>query len=196
MKITNVKDRIMEATTKLIEECTSIESVTIRDIASSAGVGVGLINYHFQTKENLINQCVQKLIGNIINKFEVIYLSLTLEPLDKLRFLAKSTCSFLAKNQGISRVSILSDLFTGSYSDNTAQTIEAYLPIMKDIYGDAKSDKELYLYTHIFITTLQSAFLRRDVFMKKVQVDFYDTMQREEFIDMVVDIIFYKKEVV
>ena len=190
MKNTDVKDKIMDATTKLIEECVSIENVTIRDIAAKAGVGVGLINYHFQTKENLINQCVQKIIGNVINRFGSLYQNLTLEPLDKLRFLAKSTCTFLVKNQGISRASILSDLIAGNYSDNTSQTIEAYLPVVREICGETKSDRELYLSTHILITTLQSAFLRRDVFMQNTEVDFYDTKQREGFIDMVVEIIF------
>lgn len=190
MTDTNVKDKIMDAATKLIEECASIEDVTIRDIAGKAGVGVGLINYHFQTKENLINQCVQKIIGNVINKFDAMYKSLTLAPLDKLRFLAKSTCSFLVKNQGISRASILSDLFAGNCTDNTTQTIEAYLSVVREIYGVTKSDEELYLSTRILITTLQSAFLRRDVFMQNANVDFYDKEQRERFIDMVIDIIF------
>lgn len=190
MQNTNVKDKIMHATTKLIETCVSIENVTIRDIAAEADVAVGLINYHFQTKENLINQCVQKIIGNIINKFDALQYSLTLEPMDKLRFLVKSTCAFLAQNQGISRASILSDLFAGNGSDNTSQTIKAYLPVMRDIYGETKSDKELYLCTHILIATLQSAFLRRDVLMQNAEVDFYDTDQRERLIDTIVGIIF------
>ncbi|HEY5585257.1 MAG TPA: TetR/AcrR family transcriptional regulator, partial [Ruminiclostridium sp.] len=178
MKNNNVKDKIMDATTKLIGECVSIENVTIRDIAAKAGVGVGLINYHFQTKENLINQCVQRIIGNVINKFDKLYQSLTLEPLDKLRFLAKSTCSFLAQNQGVSKASILSDLFNGNCSDNTSQTMRAYLPVIREICGDKKSEKELYVLTHILITTIQSAFLRRDVFRQSADVDFYDTKQR------------------
>ena len=190
MKNTDVKDKIIDATTKLIEECESIENVTIRDIASMAGVGIGLINYHFQTKENLINLCVQKIIGNIINRFDSIYNSLTLEPLDKLRFLAKSTCSFLVLNQGISRASILSDLFAGNSADNTSQTIKAYLPVVREIYGDTKTHEEIYICTHILITTLQSAFLRRDVLMQNVELDFFDATQRERYIDMLVEIIF------
>jgi len=189
MKNTNVKDKIMDATIELIEECVSIESVTVRDIAAKVGIGVGLINYHFQTKENLINQCVQKIIGNVINKFDSLYQSLTLEPLDKLLFLAKLTCTFLVKNQGISRVSILSDLIAGNCLDNTSQTIKAYIPVMREICGEAKSDEEIYLSTHILITTLQSAFLRRDVFMQNAKVDFYNMKQREQYIDMVVKII-------
>lgn len=189
MKNTNVKDKIMDATIELIEECASIENVTIRDIAAKVGVGVGLINYHYQTKDNLISQCVQKIIGNVINKFDVIYKDLTLEPLDKLCFLAKLTCSFLVKNQGISRVSILSDLINGNCLDNTSQTIRAYIPVVREVCGDTKTDEEIYLSTHIMITTLQSAFLRRDVFIQNAKIDFYDIKQRERYIDIVVGII-------
>lgn len=190
MKSTLVKDNIVDATTQLIEECVSIEDVTIRDIAARAGVGVGLINYHFQTKENLINQCVQKIIGTVINRFGTIYEKLTLEPLDKLRFLAKSTCTFLVNNQGISRASILSDLVAGNCSDNTSQTIKAYLPVMREIYGETKTDQELYLSTHMLITTLQSTFLRRNVLLQDAEVDFYDQVQREHYIDRIIDTIF------
>jgi len=189
MREPNVKDRILDATIELIGQCASIENVTIRDIAAKAGVGVGLINYHFQTKENLINQCVQKIIGNTINKFDELYKSLILEPVDKLRFLSKLTCTFLVKNQGISRASILSDLKAGSCTDNTSQTMEAYLPVMREIFGAIKNDKELYILTHILITSFQSAFLRRDTFIKSEKVDFYDAKDREWLVDSIIDTV-------
>ncbi len=186
----NVKEKILEAATALIGECVSIESVTVRDIAAKAGVGVGLVNYHFQTKENLINQCVQKIIGNVINNFDMVYQSLAMEPLDKLRVLTKRMCSFLVQNKGISRMSILSDQFAGNFSDNTAQTIRAYLPVISEVCGHKKSDKELQVLAHILISTLQSAFLRRDILLQSMQVDFYDAQQQELFIDGVIDSLF------
>ncbi|KNZ40811.1 TetR/AcrR family transcriptional regulator [Acetobacterium bakii] len=185
----NVKEKIIDATTELIGECHSIESVTVRDIATKAGVGVGLINYHFQTKENLINQCVQKMIGNTINNFDKLYQALTMEPVDKLRFLTKKMCLFLDSNRGVSRISILSDLSAGNFSDNTSQTINAYLPVMREIYGQKKSDQDLYLLIHMLMSALQSAFLRRDVFIESAEIDFYDVKQRECLIDRLIDLL-------
>lgn len=190
MKTSSVKEKIIDATTELIGECESIESVTIRDIAAKASVGIGLINYHFQTKENLINLCVQRIIGNIINDFDKLYQSLTMEPLEKLRVMTKRMCLFLVDNQGISRLSILSDIYNGSCSDNTSETIKAYLPVMREVGGHYKSDKELNLLTHILTATLQSTFLRRDVFMQSTGVDFFDTEQRELLIDNIIDNLF------
>ena len=46
-------ERILSAAQKLFEE-KGFEQTSVRDIANSAGVNVALINYHFQTKENLL----------------------------------------------------------------------------------------------------------------------------------------------
>lgn len=77
----------MAVTIQLIEQHADFDKITIREIAAKANVRVGLINYHFQTKQNLINQCVQRMISLIISKFDSLYQSLTMKPLDKLRYL-------------------------------------------------------------------------------------------------------------
>jgi AcrR family transcriptional regulator len=61
-----VRQKIIDVTIDLINNSNgAIEAITTRSISQKAGIGVGLINYHFQTKENLIEICVQKIIGNV-----------------------------------------------------------------------------------------------------------------------------------
>ena len=51
-KNAHIKNHIIEVTTKLIEKHNgSIKDITARMIAAKAGVGLGLINYHFGSKE-------------------------------------------------------------------------------------------------------------------------------------------------
>jgi AcrR family transcriptional regulator len=190
MKTNNVKEKILSSTIELLGECEAVENVTVRDIAVKANVGVGLINYHFQTKENLIDICVQRIIGDVIKKFDQLSQSLNMEPLEKLRFLAKRNCSFLVQNKGISRISIRSDFNNGNFGDNTSQTIEAYLPIVRVVCGEKKSEKEIYLATSIMIAAFQSAFMRRTVFMQGIELDFYEMHQRELIVDMIIDNVF------
>ena len=64
------KQLIMETAMQLVREHGDISKITIRDISARANVGVSLVNYHFQTKENLINQCVKKIIGKVISGFD------------------------------------------------------------------------------------------------------------------------------
>jgi AcrR family transcriptional regulator len=187
MKTNNVKEKIVNATIELLGECEAVENVTVRDIAVKANVGVGLINYHFQTKENLIDLCVQRIIGDVINKFDQLSQNLNMEPLEKLRFLAKRNCTFLVQNKGISRISIRSDFNNGNLEDNTSQTIKAYLPMIRAVCGEKKSDNEIYLSTSIMIAAFQSAFMRRTVLMQGIELDFYEMHQRELLVDMIID---------
>lgn len=60
----------MEATTELIEQHNgNIKVITARMIAAKADVGLGLINYHFGSKEKLITECVQRIIGGVVAGF-------------------------------------------------------------------------------------------------------------------------------
>jgi AcrR family transcriptional regulator len=53
----------------LIIETRDLKKVTIRRIARRAGVGVGLINYHFHTKEDCIARAVEVFINRIVQQW-------------------------------------------------------------------------------------------------------------------------------
>ena len=53
----SVKDRVLHAAQTLIAE-KDIDAVTSRDIAQRAGVGLGSINYHFESRDDLLAQAV------------------------------------------------------------------------------------------------------------------------------------------
>jgi AcrR family transcriptional regulator len=186
----DARESIMEATMGLIREHDDGAKITIRDIASRANVGIGLINYHFQTKENLINKCVQRMIGSIIEGFDPLYKSLKMKPMDKLIYLIKLNADFLVSNIGISSISITNDIISGNSSDNTVQTIRAYFPVLKEVYGDKKTDDELGVILHILISSVQTAFLRRNVIRETEGIDFLDKKQRDKFIDKIIENIF------
>lgn len=181
------RETIIQATVGLIRECGDISRITMREIAARANVGTGLINYHFQTKENLINICVQRIIGRIIGEFDPLYKSLQMGPIEKLKYLVRQNADFLVNNPGLSRISILSDMYNGSATDNTEQTTEAYLPVMREVMGEAVSEMDLFIRFHMIISAMQSAFLRSHVLKEKLGIDLKDKAQRDVFADRVVD---------
>lgn len=183
------REKIIAAAIELIEQYGDAARITVRDIAAKAGVGVGLINYHFQTKENLISHCVQRIISVVISNFEPLYKSLEMKPVDKLRHLVKSTGAFLAAKPGISRISIVNDLVSGNLDDNSSQTGRAYFPVIKEACGEGKTDKEVAVLLHMLISSIQIAFLRKDMIRETMDIDFYDTKQRDAFVDMIIDIL-------
>ena len=67
-KTKNIKEHIMDVTTQLIQESDGdINQITIRRIAERAQVGLGLINYHFGSKDKLILECIQRIINNVVH---------------------------------------------------------------------------------------------------------------------------------
>ena len=65
MEKDNSKELLIDVTTSLINDYNGdVSKVTIREIATKSNVSVGLINYLFGNKDNLIAICVQKIILN------------------------------------------------------------------------------------------------------------------------------------
>ncbi|KAB3527268.1 TetR/AcrR family transcriptional regulator [Alkaliphilus serpentinus] len=189
MKELEAREKIIATTTELIRLHGDVSKVTVRDIALKSGVGVGLINYHFTTKENLINQCVQRIISGVIDGFEESYSNLKLSPKEKLKLLFKTTADFVVKNSSISRISMLYDLSSGSVGDNTDQAGRAYLKLIKEIYGDKKTEREFFIIMHTLTSAIQVAFLRNTILKETGEFDFYHEEERNAFIDSVVDSI-------
>ncbi len=191
-KSDSTKKKMLNATIELMNECDNLNKLSLRRIAKRAGVTVGLINYHFQTKENLLNKSIQVLINQVISKWYDRYNQLSGDPLTKLKSALKTTATFLAKNPRLSKASILFDYTNPREDDNSIQTMKAYLTALKPIFGDSKTEQELKILVHQIISAGQAAFLRADVFKKFTGIDFFDDKQRDAFMDCLVDNIIKK----
>jgi AcrR family transcriptional regulator len=186
------RERILSASMDLIIERGGAGDVTTRDIAARAGVGIGLVNYHFQTKENLISLCVKRIAGSAADDLAQLAASTEMEPVEKLRLLFKSFARFLAANPGIARVSGGIDLLTPTKLDNTDRLLEACLPAIKEVCAGKATETEMRVLLHLVVSSLQAAFLRGDAFKGFAGFDFANDAQRDQFVDIVIYIVFRK----
>jgi AcrR family transcriptional regulator len=193
----DTKQEIMEATIRLIEEKGStIAGITVRDICARAGVGISQINYHFQTKDNLIAQCVQKLIGSIIGTFGGIASALPpMSAMERLKTMLLANCRFIYTRENISRISILTDHQSPHADDNTAQTIDVYLPLVADVCRERGISDDPRMLTTLIVHAVQTLFLRDEVIKKEVQIDLRSEAAREKLIGGWLDRIFYTGEI-
>lgn len=67
----NTKDLILKTTIDLINS-EGFDNITVRKIASLANVNVASINYHFKSKENLINESLKIITSNFRVAFEIL----------------------------------------------------------------------------------------------------------------------------
>jgi AcrR family transcriptional regulator len=183
----NAREKIIQTTTELIKEFQDINHITIRDIASKSEVGSGLINYHFQTKENLIGICVLRIISQFIEDIERLYENLDMTPIDKLKYVFKYKCAFIVENPIISKTSMILDLNAATLGDNTDQSSKVHFKVLKEICGDRKTDSELFIVLHEMMSSIQVSFLRNDVIKAHTNIDFFNKEQREIYIDSLID---------
>ena len=182
----DVKERMIRATSSLITNGEgNIEDITTRMIAEKANIGIGLINYHFQSKDHLIEICVQRMIQNVISNYQSGHISDDVAT--QLKHTAKLVMDFLIDNPSVSRISILGDYKNPQIGDNTMGTIKGFFRS----YGrcGAPKGKELIM-LFALTSTMSSMFLRKDISKEIFDIDVYHKCERDLFIDYLIDILF------
>lgn len=187
-KTKNIKEHIMDVTTQLIQESDGdMNQITIRRIAERAQVGLGLINYHFGSKDKLILECIQRIINNVVHCFtpeEKVYG----ENDDKYRLAnwAKQVYDFLFENRVISMMSILGDMQDYRAACNSVNT-QIGLALALDNFTDNKQ-KRMLVFT--LTSIMQVAFLLGEYSKEVIGYDLYKKEERDLFIDTVVEMLF------
>lgn len=184
MKNESVKEKIIEVTTSLIEaQDGDINKVTARMIAEKADIGLGLINYHFGSKENLITICVQRIIEKVVAGFSMKETYST----DKERLTACATYvfEFLFEHPAISRISILNDLQNYHVDNNSIHTQKGFQTQLKQEVSD--SDKPLL--TFVLTAAMQVAFLASPVSKDLLGYDFNKKEDRATYIKKLVSML-------
>lgn len=187
-----IKEKIINATIELIKKHGDTSKITVRGIAASAGVGIGLINYHFQTKDHLVNLCSLELIRHSIDQLLAMNQNVEIEPIDQMKTLGRGIAVFMVMNPGVSRISMIKDFVSANTSDNSTQVIKMFFPIARKICGKNKSDQDLYILLHMLVSSIQAAFLRIDVMRESFGIDFNETEQRDHFVDFGIERLFSK----
>lgn len=186
----NQKEKIIAVTTELINENQGdLNMVTARKIADRAKVGLGLINYHFGSKERLITECVQKIINEQIRMFTPNDTDGGTSVEDderRLRNWAKQVFEFFYDNRSVSIVSILEDMKSNQPVSNTLYTQKGF---ERAFYSDME-DKKKKLLIFTLTSTMESAFLQDELVKNRLGFDLSKKKEREKYIDSLIDILF------
>lgn len=186
----NQKEKIIEATTLLINENQGdLNLVTARKIADRAEVGLGLINYHFGSKEQLVTECVQKILAEQIKVYvpdDVTVESTIEEDKKRLTDWAKQIFEFIYENRSIVSISVLGDMRNNLEMSNSVYTQIGLEQAIRSNMDDRKKKQMIFTLT----STMQGAFMQDNVVKSQLGFDFSKKEDREQYIDSLVNLLF------
>lgn len=189
------KNHIIHITTELLKEYNgNTQKITSRLIAERAGIGLGSINYYFGSKENLITECIQRIINKMLLGFTPDITDFTTEDglSDKTRLIswASQTFDFLFENQAIAKISILSDMQNYLTNSNSVYTQKGFAFAIRS--HDNEEAKKLLVF--ILVSAMQAAFLARNIAKEILGYDLYSKPQRDLFISDTVTMLLHGME--
>ena len=188
----NCKQELIDITISLINENHGdVNKVTIRDITARSGVSVGLINYHFGNKDNLIAECVEKIISKVVTEFKPdMGIGKELPPFEagKAR-LIDAACKvfyFFFTYPSITRISILNDHSHFTNETNSYFSIKGFSTIIGNAIEN-QSQKELIAFT--LASSMQVTFLKALEDKKFLDYDFSKPKDRKRYITDLINVL-------
>lgn len=185
----DVKERIIKATTELIEESGGkTDSITARKIAEKAGVALGLINYHFENKDNLISICTQRIINGIIMCFlpddEGIVVPTEQEQIAQR---AKKVLDFMFKYPAICSISVLEDMSSYRLRSNSVAVQKGFsLAISKKSMDEDTKRLLVFMLT----SSIQAAFMSSGVSKEVLGFDLSVKEERDACAERMTELLF------
>ena len=184
-----VKERIIKATTELIEESGGkTESITSRKIAERADVALGLINYHFSNKDNLISICTKRMLSGIIMCFlpdeDGIEVHTNKEQVAQR---AKKVLDYIFRYPSVSSISTLEDLGDYTMRSNSV-AIQKGFSLAIDKKAMDEDTKRLLVF--MLTSSIQAAFLASGVSKDVLGYDMNVKEERDACAKRMIEILF------
>lgn len=182
----DAKERLIDVTIKMICEGKKPSEITVKDITQKAELGNGMVNYHFQSKDNLIRLAVKKVMTCATKLLsEKMKTKENESPMKRLTFILKEVVNFIANNPEISKIAILDDLESNQGTTHLLSSEESYNKCVKELYGD--NMHKLWIKNYLIAGYINYIFLKAESVKNEMDLDFYNKEDREKAIENLID---------
>lgn len=178
---THAKSRILDTVVSMLREGVDVSEMTTREIAKLAEVNGAMINYYFQSKENLLNCAVDVCMGDVFNKM-VNGDNEDTSVIDRAKNMTKAISDVAFSNYAIAKIALSSDIKGGAID-----TLELLLPILKEAYSGERTELELKMLSCQIVVPLQIIFINAAYYEEFFGIDIHTAQCRHEMIDRMID---------
>ncbi|MBN2050365.1 MAG: TetR/AcrR family transcriptional regulator [Spirochaetales bacterium] len=179
---TGTKEKIFQATLELVTRGADAQRLTTRQIAAEAEVNPALVNYYYQSKENLLGQVVGAMMGEIIGR-ELQNTGKDTDPRIKLKALLFVTADAAFKHYHVCRTALSIELKRGCVN-----SCEMVLPLLKEIFPEAP-DSKLDILALQLMLPFHHLVIDPEIYGNYLKADFFDPLQRKNKINEMIDCI-------
>ena len=176
------KERLLDAAVELLGEKKEPSKITSRSLAERAGVSLGSINYHFRSKDNLLNEAVSRMTSEIAESWLRPVKGFEDDPVGALKMLLKETSRAMVSHAHLSKITV-----TNIFKQGNFDVPLVILPLLRTIYREQKDEQELRLIAFQLVIPMQVAFMHDRAFLLYAGYNLYDDQQRDQMIEKQVD---------
>jgi len=178
----DARGNIIKVVLEMLTEVDDVEKITVRQIAERADVGIGLINYHFSSKNKLLGIAVAEYMAIMAKDFITSGNHSDSKPKEKLRTMLKELYNIGEQHEKLIRFTITQNILNGEM-----QTPLFLIPVLKEIFGDHEDEMNLRIIALQILLPIQVASLNPTEFHLYSGINLYDEKQRNNYIDTLVD---------
>ncbi|WP_411680890.1 TetR/AcrR family transcriptional regulator [Clostridium thailandense] len=186
--IPSAKDRILNATLYIIGK-DGFQNVTIRKIADIADVNVASINYHFGSKDNVINEALKCITNKFMNSFQLLDDSQT-APIDKLRIFLRSYSDISVEYPDVFKNFVNQLIYNGTHESEYMMFIrqkgsDSIKNVLKDATG-IEDNHTLSLMALQIIGSMIFPVLANDHAKFISELNYKDKMTRYDYVELLI----------
>ena len=207
-------ERLIAAAERLMRAGRKAENLTIREIAAEAEASIGLVNYHFGSKDALVAKAAERIFADFAPRWERIAAAARSAAASATA--TASTASGTADAEKVDRrvaeqaafhagkaelVSLLKDVaetveLAAGGNDFTIRreliegepsTTKQLASALRSFLPPGTDERELRWAAYFIVASLQLVFLRRDMLAQWTGTTLSDTSERNAVIDFLVE---------
>jgi AcrR family transcriptional regulator len=182
------REAVLWAAAELLEKSDEGADFQIRDVAKLAGVSLGVPNYYFGSKENLIKEAMAIRSSKAIDRWFAINSNLTIGAEDKIRMVSKNVGKYYASHPKICRIRLTSTLFLNDEDPFRNKYRHSILLPLSREFAPHKSEEYREMILSLLSDSLDLTFLRALAGTHDVGFDYFDDASRDRHIDKLVDL--------
>lgn len=161
----DTRQHIIDCVITCIKNGTTYEQLSMRNISKSAGVSLGLINYHFQSKDVLINIATEAMLAESVTRCQVKMALSNVTPEERLIAFILDLTDVFYENLDITKLYL-----TSSFNGGSLQSSLFIIPILREIFPSVE-EKSLKIKALQIVLPMQYAFIREDIFNPYMGID-------------------------